>query len=78
MSQLKSIIQQLIRETIDDHNTINNTAPNEIGTVDSVNDDGTVDVSAGSGVYSGCGTPVPRIVGDVVLLVTADGRKVAL
>lgn len=75
---LKALIQQLIRDTIAEQALTQNQTQNERGTVVKINDDGTVDVQTSNGAIYNCGTPIQRTKGTMVVVVTADGQKVAV
>ena len=79
MSELSDLIKQIAQEVLQENAAVNQQLPNMQGSVIKIEDDGTVDVQASDGtVYTGCGTPIVRTVGDIVVLVTADGKKIAI
>jgi hypothetical protein len=52
---------------------------NLVGVVSQVNTDGTVNVDTASGTYQGVGTPIVRVLGEKVIVVTSqEGTRVAL
>jgi hypothetical protein len=79
MSELTDLIKQLVQEVLDEQAAVNKQVPNMQGAITAVNSDGTVDVQASDGtVYSACGTPKVRNLGEIVILVTADGKRIAV
>ena len=77
-SPLRAALKSLIAETIDEVNQQNFTSNPEEGTVLSLNDDGTVVVQTSTNVYGDCGAAVVFTEGALVLVLTGDGRRVAI
>lgn len=77
-SPLRQAVKQLILDTLQEYSIVQQQNDNEQGTVASVNDDGSVNVATQSGLYQNVGTPVQRVVGESVVVVTADGVRVAI
>jgi hypothetical protein len=77
-NKLQDAVKKLIQEVIDEGQAQNGTADNEQGQIVSVDSDGTLTVQTASGLYSGVATPTIRTVGEPVLVVTADGQRVAV
>lgn len=75
---LQQAVVKIVRDEIARMANVEGNAFNEQGVVIGTNDDGTVTVQTSSGVYNNCGTPVLRVQGEQVLLVTANGTKIAL
>jgi hypothetical protein len=78
MSELSELIKEIGREILQEQATVYQQDPNMQGSVIQVNDDGTVNVQVSNGSVYTCGTPVVRTLGDLVIVVTADGKKVAV
>lgn len=77
-SQLRTAFKSLIAEVIRELKTETVSADPEEGTVMEVNDDGTVTVQTASATYGTVGAAVSFTVGAQVLVLTGDGRKVAV
>lgn len=77
-SKLRDIIKGIVKETIEEMQNETNNADPESGVISAVNDDGTVTVSTQSGFYQSVGTPTVRTLGEQVVVITADGQKVAI
>jgi len=78
-TRLKQLIRTVVRQTMaEQQQQTVNTDP-ETGTVTVVNTDGTVDVTTATGTnYQNVGAAVVFTVGAQVLVITADGKKVAI
>jgi hypothetical protein len=77
-SEIRELIKGIIREVDQESALAGAQTPNVQGTVVSVGSDGTVSVSTSLGVFQGIGSPRSLIVGEEVVIITADGQKVAL
>ena len=78
-TQLRDVVKQLIRQTIQEMNVVNNTPQPLQGQVIAINSDGTVDVQTGSGVFPSCGTSQVRTLNErVTLVTTTEGKRIAL
>ncbi len=77
-SRLRTAVQRLVREELKKIQQISDSPDAEIGTISSVNDDGTVSVDTASGSHQNVGTPVSRVMGQQVTVISADGQKVAV
>lgn len=76
---LRDTIKQLVREVQSEMATTEARAFNEQGIVKSIDSDGTLTVQTTSGTYSGVlPGPKTRTQNEQVIIVTADGKKVAL
>jgi hypothetical protein len=78
-SVLRNRIADIVREVIQEQqqNTVNKDP--ESGTVSVVNKDGTVDVvTAGGNTYTAIGAAVAMTIGTQIIVITADGTKVAI
>lgn len=78
-SPLYSKIQAIIQEVLDEmQQSTPNTDP-EFGSVVGLNNDGTVNVQTSSGsTYQNVGMATQMTVGTQVVVITADGTKVAI
>ena len=86
-TSLREAFKKIIKEAIDEVNLLTGSSDPEDGTVIALNNDkdtvpkdvlGTVSVQTSSNLYTTVGTPVPLTLGAQVLVITADGKKVAI
>jgi len=77
-SALRQAIKQLVQTTISELQQQTQNPQPEQGTVANVNDDGTVDVQGSTSFYASIGAAVVLTQGAQVLILTADGRRVAI
>ena len=77
-SKLRDLVKQIAQEVIAEMQNDTNNADPIAGVISAVNDDGTVAVSTANGIFQSVGTPTVRTLGEQVVVVTADGQKVAL
>jgi hypothetical protein len=78
MSELSDLIKQIGKEILQEQAAVFQQDPNMQGTVININDDGTVNVQATNGSVYTCGAPVVRTIGELVVVVSADGKKIAI
>lgn len=75
---LREAFKRLVQETIAENNQLTANSDPEEGVVTLLNDNGTVNVQTSTNSYIGVGTPVFSTLGSQVLVVTADGRRIAI
>lgn len=77
-SPLREAFKKLISQTISEVQQQSFNSDPEIGTIASLNDDGTVNVQTSTGFYGSIGAAVQFVIGSQVLVITGDGKRVAI
>ena len=78
MSSLKDAIRKIIQDEIANYQSQTQNTDPEPGTVTSVNSDGTVNVQGESTLYPNVGASVVFTEGAQVIMIVADGKRVAV
>jgi hypothetical protein len=79
-SPLRAAFKSLIASTVAEIKAQSSTSDPEEGTVTALNDDGTVSIQTSTTVYGtiGIATTDSYLIGAQVLVITGDGKKVAI
>ena len=77
-SRIRELVKKLIVEVLNDMETVEGKTFNKQGVVSSVNSDFTVNVQTADGLFPNVGTPRRMVKGENVVVITADGKKVAV